>query len=299
MALKLKGEDKVHEGIMERIQRMEERIKGLKAEGIPTKREYVMKQKMEKILETIEGSEKKIIKPGKDIDEEVIKTVKDGLKDGTIKIETTVKEVMTSDVKTVDPEHSLRKVMDLFSEYKITGAPVVEGNKIIGVISEADIIKLMDVRNILDPRKDEIKLSELERIKAKEVMSKDPIIINQNEKVTDASEAMYKHHINRLPVIDDKKNLVGIITKEDVIRGITNEFFVKSVRTGKEGTIATIIDELIDIIEKKGSINILDLSKQLKVSQEQIEEWARILEDRGMIEIEYSPIGPPKLRKKK
>ncbi len=297
--MKLKREDKLHEGVMERIQRMEERIKGLKSDKPPEKAKDLKKESVEKILDTIEEPEKKIIKPGKKIDEEVAKTIKDSLKDGTIKIDTTVKEVMTSDVKTVKPKDNLRKVMDLLSENKVTGAPVVEDNKIVGVISEADIIKVMDVRKILDPKKDEIKLSKLDKITVKEIMSRDPILINQKERVTDASEAMYKHHVNRLPVIDDKKNLVGIITKEDVIKGITNEFFTKAVKTGMEGKIATIIDELIDVVEKEESINILDLSKKLKVSPEQIEEWAKILEDRGIIDIEYSPIGPPKLRMKK
>jgi CBS domain-containing protein len=300
--LKLRKDDTSHESVMKRIQKMEERIKGLrkvtKPERMPEKSEE-RKENIEKVLETVEEPEKKIIEPGKDIDEEVVKTIRDGLKDGTIRIDTTVRDVMTTDIKTVKSDDNLRKVMDLLSENKITGAPVVERDKIVGVISEADIIKVMDVRKILDAKKDEIKISELEKIKTKEIMSRDPIVINQKENVTDASELMYKHHVNRLPVVDDKKRLVGIIAKEDVIRGITSEFFKKAIKVDMKSVIGTVIDELINIVEKKESVAILDLSKQLKVDPEQIEEWAKLLEERGMIEIEYSPIGPPKLRKKK
>jgi len=238
-------------------------------------------------------------KPKDKIKEEVEEVIKAAVEKGTVKIDTTVKEVMITDVKIAKSQDSLRKVLDLLSEYKVSGVPVIHDHKVVGIISESDIIKIMDVRNILDAKKDEIKLSELEKIPANEVMTKDVILINEKEKITDASELMYKHHINRLPVVDDKNNLVGIITKEDVIKGITSEFLVKSVETGEVKTIETKIDQLIDIVEKNGSIPIPVLSRELKVPSEQIERWARILEEHGIIEIEYPAIGPPKLRKKK
>ena len=189
-------------------------------------------------------------------------------------------------------------MLNLLSEHKIAGVPVVEKGKVVGIISESDIIKIMDVRNILDTQKDEIKLSELEKIPAREAMTREVILINEKENIIDASELMYKHRINRLPVIDDKKNLVGIITKEDIIKGITNEFFIKSVEAGEVKIIETKIDQLIKIVEKDGSIPIPILSRELKVHPEQIERWARILEEQGILEIIYPPIGPPKLRKK-
>lgn len=266
------------------------------------KREVKTHEIPQKIKEPQKQTTKEIPREPKSKDEtkdEVQKVLKDAIKNGAIKIDTTVKEVMITDVKTVKPQDSLRKVLDLLSKHKITGTPVVHDKKVIGIITESDIIKIMDVRNILDAQKDEIKLSELERITANEAMTRKVISINEKENITDASELMYEHHINRLPVMDDKNNLVGIVTKEDIIKGITNEFFVKSVETGGVKTIETKIDHLIEIVERKGSINIPDLSRELNINPEQIEIWARILEEHGMIEIEYPTIGPPKLRKKK
>ena len=62
--------------------------------------------------------------------------------------------------------------------------------------------------------------------------------------------------------------------------------------------IETTIDKLIDIIDKRGTVTTLDLSKELNVSMDRIENWAKILEDSGLINIEYPLIGPSKLRKK-
>jgi DNA-binding transcriptional ArsR family regulator len=62
--------------------------------------------------------------------------------------------------------------------------------------------------------------------------------------------------------------------------------------------IETDIDRLMKIIDEKKIIGIEELSKTLKISPDRLEIWAKILEDAGLIEIEYPIIGLPKLRKK-
>ncbi len=62
--------------------------------------------------------------------------------------------------------------------------------------------------------------------------------------------------------------------------------------------IETDIDKLLEIINKKKVVGIDYLSKTLKIDIERLEAWAKLLEDRGLIEIEYPIIGLPKLRKK-
>jgi len=62
--------------------------------------------------------------------------------------------------------------------------------------------------------------------------------------------------------------------------------------------IETDIDKLMRIIDEKGIVGLEYLSKALKISVDRLENWAKMLEDRGLIEIEYPIIGLPKLRKK-
>jgi len=77
---------------------------------------------------------------------------------------------------------------------------------------------------------------------------------------------------------------------------------IKTEETGTKGElidmVETDIDKLIKILDKKKAINIGDLSKELNISMDRLENWAKILEDHGLIEIEYPIIGLPKLRKK-
>jgi hypothetical protein len=62
--------------------------------------------------------------------------------------------------------------------------------------------------------------------------------------------------------------------------------------------IETDIDKMMNILETKKAISIGELSKQLNIKVELIENWAKILEEHGLIEIDYPIIGLPKLRKK-
>lgn len=66
----------------------------------------------------------------------------------------------------------------------------------------------------------------------------------------------------------------------------------------EEELIQTDIDKLLKLLDEKRSINVLDLAKKLGVKVEQVEEWAKILEDHGLVEIEYPIIGLPKVKKK-
>ncbi len=62
--------------------------------------------------------------------------------------------------------------------------------------------------------------------------------------------------------------------------------------------IETEIDELMKIIDEKKVVELEYLSKALKIDVDTLETWAKMLEERGLIEIEYPIIGLPKLRKK-
>lgn len=109
-----------------------------------------------------------------------------------------------------------------------------------------------------------------------------PIVDNIKER---AKEELHEEKIKEEKVLQEKE-----IKKIEVSR--------EKAAPTKMVSMETTIDRLIDIIDKRGSVNTYNLSKELGVSMERIESWAKILEDRGLIEIEYPLIGPSKLRKK-
>jgi len=213
--------------------------------------------------------------------------------------ESTVEEIMTRHVIKVKPDDNLSYVVQLLAEKNISGLPVVEGNKFVGVISESDIIRVVGSKSLLEL--DTLGLKKLRDIKVREAMNKKPIAIYVKSKVSKAADLMNKYDISRLPVINERGELVGIVTKKDIIKGISKDFLVRVIKEPeKMGVefIETELDEILKIVEREGSVSIDEIKKRVEIPEEKIEEWGRILEKHNLIEVYYPPVGKPIFKKK-
>jgi acetoin utilization protein AcuB len=127
-----------------------------------------------------------------------------------------VKNWMTSDPITVEPHTSMIDAEHLMKENKIRCLPVMKGGKLVGIVTEHDIkaasassATTLDVHELVYL---------LARIRVKEIMTKDPVTILESDTVEEAAGVMLKHKISRLPVMTEKKELVGIITDTDIFK---------------------------------------------------------------------------------
>jgi len=152
-----------------------------------------------------------------------------------------VKDVMTKDVIKFSIEDSIVKVLKTFSNKRISGAPVLKGKEVVGMITDVDIIANLDIYTprihfssspdfllILAGLKSKRKADEIEnemkvmkKFKVKDFMTKRVFTINQNESITESARMMHEKEITRLPVIDENENLVGIIARQDIIKALT------------------------------------------------------------------------------
>ncbi len=117
-----------------------------------------------------------------------------------------VKEIMTTNVKTIRPEDTVKKLAEEMVKYKIGALVVVSGSgEVVGIATERDIIG-------------DIVLQEKspEELKVQDIMTKDLITINPSNTLEEAAEVMVNHHIKKLPVIEGGR-LVGIVTATDLI----------------------------------------------------------------------------------
>jgi CBS domain-containing protein len=151
-----------------------------------------------------------------------------------------VKDVMTRDVITCNPNDSIEYVVRLMSEKDISGLPVVDGDEVAGVVTEADIMRLLAVPPRSDtlwlpspleiwleiPVKDLIELRRLQRSvkdmgaqNVDSIMNKDVLSIGPDDDIENAAALMARHKVNRLVVLKDRK-LAGIITRDDIIHGL-------------------------------------------------------------------------------
>jgi CBS domain-containing protein len=134
-----------------------------------------------------------------------------------------VSDLMTTDVATVAPETALKEVAGLLIERGISGAPVVEGDRVVGVVSERDILFKERSstglhRGVLAWLMDETDLTiKFDARTAREAMSSPPVTIASGRQVADAARLMLDENISRLPVVDSGR-LVGILTESDLVR---------------------------------------------------------------------------------
>ena len=141
---------------------------------------------------------------------------------------------MTKEVITINEEENVEKCANLLLRHNFSGLPVLnsEGN-LVGIVTEGDLIRrasrieappflevLGGVIYLGSPQKyiDEIKKAMSQRIG--ELMSKKVITVSQDESVEYAATLLVNKKIKRLPVVDAEGNLVGIISRRDVMNSI-------------------------------------------------------------------------------
>jgi CBS domain-containing protein len=130
----------------------------------------------------------------------------------------TISSIMTPNAITVNEKQTLREGAKFMYQHNIGGLIVLmdisskesaDVDKPIGIITERDIARLVAFSSNLSTDRP-----------ISEVMSKPLITINQNSSIKEATDLMQKNDIRRLPVLDNKGKLVGIMTAKDILRSI-------------------------------------------------------------------------------
>ncbi len=211
-----------------------------------------------------------------------------------------VKDIMITDVVTLSPDDTFYDIVELFSEKKISGAPVAENGKIIGMVSESDIMEFVSEKGLIGMiEKDDQSMKDKTSLKAKNFMTKSLITVSPNDDLGTVIKILDEKDINRVPVMD-KGKLVGIITRADVV-SVVSEYLTEHPAMRKmelemdEPKLETNIDLLLNLVKSKGSVRLKDAAKEFKVEPERVEKWGRILEEYKLVEMHYPPIGEPKL----
>ena len=111
-------------------------------------------------------------------------------------------ELIERDVLYVESSATVADAERIMNQYSIGGVPVIEQGKIIGIVSRRD------VRAIVQKRGDEMITT---------IMTKKPIVAEENITSEKALEIMYTNKVERLPVVDKSDKLIGIITMQDIL----------------------------------------------------------------------------------
>lgn len=150
----------------------------------------------------------------------------------TTAVGVTVADVMSRDLVTVQPETSLDQAVRLMADHHVSGLPVVnDDGKLVGVLSETDLmwqqtgaplptyIMLLDsVIYLKNPAEYSKELHKALGQWVRDVMTEKVITAQADWSLQRAAQVMHEHKVRRLPVVTEAGQLVGLLTRGDIVR---------------------------------------------------------------------------------
>jgi CBS domain-containing protein len=152
-----------------------------------------------------------------------------------------VTDVMTHLVVTLRPKDTLKHAAQRLLSNRISGAPVADGGRLVGVVSEADLLQayaprargrspfvatapLMFLLRGERPR-------DVHDVTVDEVMTPDVVSVSPETSVWEAASLIDRFGVRRLPVVDEERFVVGVVTRSDLVRVMarTNEGIAPAV----------------------------------------------------------------------
>jgi CBS domain-containing protein len=116
-----------------------------------------------------------------------------------------VRDVMTTRPRAVSPDAPLSQVAELMEAEDVGAIPVVEGDRLLGMITDRDIV-VRAIAKGKDPK----------GMPAREIASQELVTVDPNQDLSDALQLMAQYQVRRIPVVDGDNRLVGVVSQADV-----------------------------------------------------------------------------------
>jgi IMP dehydrogenase len=162
-----------------------------------------------------------------------------------------VKDYMTYDVVSVDIAGTAKDVIDKIHKTHHDGFPVIDNNGVVGYISARDLLFVLPTTPV------------------EQVMSKNLIVADPEMDINDAARVIFRSGIQKLPVVDEKNHLLGIISNSDVIRSQ-----IEHVSPEKVFNFISTLKKLynVDPTLDRGTVPVRDLlPTQSKIYEDELE----------------------------
>jgi CBS domain-containing protein len=134
----------------------------------------------------------------------------------------TVASVMTYPVVTVTPDTTFKEVVRLLRRRRVSGLPVVDpAGKLVGIISEADLLNKVEKREsesyLLESKRHRLDRARAEALDVGSAMSTSVVTVQPEFPIALAAREMHTRGFKRLPVVNAKGELVGIVSRGDLL----------------------------------------------------------------------------------
>jgi CBS domain-containing protein len=149
-----------------------------------------------------------------------------------------IEDAMSTEIIVGYVPGTIRDALKVLAKHNVSGMPILKKDtkKVVGVLTRSDIFK--------NPDEEQIAL----------IMSGNPLTVFKDENLSVAAKLLYENRIHGLPVLDRRKNIVGIISPTDVLKALTAEYddivdnyFTRNLVPVYQDTPITIIMEIINV----------------------------------------------------
>lgn len=166
-----------------------------------------------------------------------------------------VSDIMQKSIFSVSEDVPLKEVGRMIFSLGIAGVPIVKGTKLVGIVTEQDILSKMfpsmqdlveDYVHAKDFKTMEKNLADLLKTPVSRIMKKNIISIKPDTSLMEAQSLMLVNKFSRLPIVDRKNNLLGIISQGDIIRNLLRNEMPKLEQERYAGFIAKYYDLMVN-----------------------------------------------------
>ncbi len=116
-----------------------------------------------------------------------------------------VKDIMSKEVRSINPETTVEELVDVMFKYKHMGYPVMENSYVRGIVTFTDVQKI--------PKEDR------KNVKVSQIMTKELITAREDDEAVNVLKLLTKNGIGRIIVKNDEK-MIGIVSRTDVLRAV-------------------------------------------------------------------------------
>ncbi|MGX1024990.1 CBS domain-containing protein [Flavobacterium sp. CS20] len=134
-----------------------------------------------------------------------------------------ISKIMTKNLVKLNLDDSLSKAEALFKKNKIKHLPVVKGDKIVGMLSYSDLLRI-SFADATDESGNYVESTVYDMFSLEQVMTHKVICVNSDDSIKDVAEILAREHFHALPVIEHDE-LIGIITSTDIINFFLDRFY--------------------------------------------------------------------------
>lgn len=179
-----------------------------------------------------------------------------------------VRDVMTTEVVTVEPGTSVKTATELLDQHAVTSLPVVDDHgRLVGVLSEADVLR----ESLLPDRRRHLISTPVSGrtvpLRVRDVMSTLPMSIDVGADLAEAAELLVDTQVKSLPVVEHDR-LVGVVSRRDVV----------ALLARRDPLIEAEVDDLLRAADVECLVEVVDGVVRLDgPSDEHSREIARVL----------------------